>query len=125
MKCIDQVIERLDQRRRHGTTDDDLQNLFAAYRELELRNKLLIRWLDREAELHRELKKTYPHPLDFMLDDDPNAYQKAVDEISFGNTIHEEQASSFEHVIDVILQSEETMEKKFEQKINPSNEFDI
>lgn len=63
------------------------------------RHELLIKWLHKQAKDHRNAKKPQPHPLDFSMDDDPNAYEKAQQEVFQHNWNQECLASTYEYVI--------------------------
>ena len=87
----------------------------------EQRHQLLIKWLHKQADDRRNRKKPEPHPLDFSMDDDPNAYQNACSVVQGHNWALESSASAYEYVLEAI----KNYDRELEAKLSPSNEYEI
>lgn len=85
------------------------------------RHQLIVESLHKRLGELEKTKQTLPHPLDFSMDDDPNAYQNACSGVQWHNFDVDKAITTQENFIRFI----ERLDRELEAKLNPANEYSI
>jgi hypothetical protein len=88
---------------------------------LEERHALILKSLHKRLDELEQTKQKTPHPLDFSMNDDPNAYQNACSGVQWHNFEVDKAITTQENFIRFL----ETLDRELEAKLNPTNEYEI
>lgn len=85
------------------------------------RHQLIVESLHKQLGDLEKTKQATPHPLDFSMADDPNAYQNACSAVQCHNYQIDKAITTHENFVRLI----ERLDREMEAKLNPANEYSI